>query len=322
MTLSYRSALAFLAFVLAPLITSPASAQATRTWVSGTGDDVNPCSRTAPCKTFAGAISKTAAGGEINCLDPAGYGAVTITKSLTIDCHYTEGGVLAAGNGIVVNAGPTDVVVIRGLDIFGVNPPTNGVRIIAGGSVIIEDCIISRFNAANSYGISFQPSGTTRLDVINSTITANGTSGSGGGIFINPTGAGGNARVQILNSRILNNLSEGIRVDATSNTNPNTITVNVESSQVAGSTTGIVVAGAAGLSFLRTTVINSVVNNNTNGLHSFGPGSKIEVGLTTLTDNTTPLVFTGGGTIQSYGNNRTSGNGSTPVFTAPNLTQN
>ena len=82
---------------------TPASAQATRTWVSGVGDDVNPCSRTAPCKTFAGAISKTAAGGEINCLDPGGFGAVTIIKSMTISCPYTEGGALAGGNGIIVN---------------------------------------------------------------------------------------------------------------------------------------------------------------------------------------------------------------------------
>src|SRR5919205_4608480 len=81
---------------------TPAHAQATRTWVSGVGDDANPCSRTAPCKTFAGAISKTAAGGEINCLDPAGFGAVTITKSITIDCHHTEGGILAASvNGVI-----------------------------------------------------------------------------------------------------------------------------------------------------------------------------------------------------------------------------
>ena len=82
-----------------------ANAQATRTWVSGVGDDANPCSRTAPCKTFAGAISKTAAGGEINCLDPGGFGGVTITKSITINCKYTEGGVLVSGtNAIIVNA--------------------------------------------------------------------------------------------------------------------------------------------------------------------------------------------------------------------------
>src|SRR5919107_3217952 len=101
---------------------APASAQATRTWVSGVGDDVNPCSRTAPCKTFQGAISKTAIGGEINCLDPGGYGAVTITKSMTISCPYTEGGALAGGNGITINdaltATPnTAVVYLRGLDI-------------------------------------------------------------------------------------------------------------------------------------------------------------------------------------------------------------
>jgi hypothetical protein len=73
------------------LIADPAYAQASRTWVSGVGDDANPCSRTAPCKTFAGAISKTAVNGEINCLDPGGFGAVTITKSITIDCHEVFG---------------------------------------------------------------------------------------------------------------------------------------------------------------------------------------------------------------------------------------
>ena len=84
-----------------------AQAQATRTWVSGVGDDVNPCSRTAPCKTFAGAISKTAAGGEINCLDPGGFGAVTITKSMTIDCKQVTGGILASlTTGIIIIARP------------------------------------------------------------------------------------------------------------------------------------------------------------------------------------------------------------------------
>src|SRR5262245_8204893 len=96
-----------------------AHAQATRTWVSGVGDDANPCSRTAPCKTFAGTISKTAAGGEINTLDPGGFGTVTITKSITIDGTAGLGGVLASGtNGIVVNAtGANDVVILRNLDL-------------------------------------------------------------------------------------------------------------------------------------------------------------------------------------------------------------
>src|SRR5205807_8536137 len=88
--------------ILALGFTSMANAQSTRTWVSGVGDDANPCSRTAPCKTFAGAISKTISGGEIDCLDPGGFGQVTITKSITIDCDSGTGGVLgSAGSGVV-----------------------------------------------------------------------------------------------------------------------------------------------------------------------------------------------------------------------------
>src|SRR5687767_3236271 len=111
-----------LLLIASSLLAPAAFAQATRTWVSGVGDDANPCSRTAPCKTFAGAISKTAAGGEINALDPGGYGGVTITKSMTISGDATMAGVLVAGagvNGIVINAGVNDTVILRNLVIDG-----------------------------------------------------------------------------------------------------------------------------------------------------------------------------------------------------------
>jgi hypothetical protein len=340
MTLSYKSALAFSALFLAPFVASPASAQATRTWVSGVGDDVNPCSRTAPCKTFAGAISKTAAGGEINCLDPGGFGTVTITKSITIDCRGTFGSILASNtNGINVNDSASGFpgtirVILRGLTINGAgggaqnasgNPGTGliGINFTSGALLVVEDVLIQRFNSGSAAGISFRPSAAAQLMVSDSVIADNGAAAAGGGIVVNPSGAAGNARVQILNTRILRNVHEGIRADATGNTNGNPITVNIESSQIAGSNSvGVVLAGSAGLSFLRATVINSVVNNNAIGLHAFGPGSRIEVGESTLTDNTTPLQFTGGGVIFSYGNNRTSGNGSAAVFTAPNLQEN
>src|ERR1043166_1597304 len=98
---------------------APAQAQATRTWVSGVGDDANPCSRTAPCKTFGGAISKTATNGEINCLDSAGFGAVTITKSIAIRCKGVIGGILAAGTtGVLINNAAAEVI-LDGLDING-----------------------------------------------------------------------------------------------------------------------------------------------------------------------------------------------------------
>src|SRR3954453_2655545 len=120
------------------LAAAPANAQATRTWVSGVGDDANPCSRTAPCKTFPGAISKTSAGGEINCLDPGGMGTVTITKPITLNCFYTLGSILAAGvPAVIINStGVNHRVVLRGIQMQGINQSpstagTIGVRIIA-----------------------------------------------------------------------------------------------------------------------------------------------------------------------------------------------
>src|SRR5215472_11478366 len=124
------------------LLSSAAQAQATRTWVSGVGDDANPCARTAPCKTFAGAISKTAPGGEIDALDPGGFGALTITKAITIDGGGGQvASVLVAGtNGIVVAAGPSDVVIIRNMRFDGVGAGLNGIRFISGKALIIENC--------------------------------------------------------------------------------------------------------------------------------------------------------------------------------------
>lgn len=127
---------------------APAAAQATRTWVSGVGDDVNPCSRTAPCKTFAGAISKTATGGEINVLDPGGYGAVTITKSISI-ISTTQAGVLVSGtNAIVVNVPEGSNVLLEGLDIEGLGTGLNGVHIIGAGKTMIRKCSIRNFSQA------------------------------------------------------------------------------------------------------------------------------------------------------------------------------
>src|SRR6516162_3173755 len=133
------SATLLLIFVLS----SAAQAQASRTWVSGVGDDVNPCSRTAPCKTFAGAISKTAPGGEIDCLDPGGFGAVTITKALAIICDETIGGVLVSGtNGIVVSAGAGDVVL---LDIDGLGSGLTGVLFLNGKALHVNNTKIRGF---------------------------------------------------------------------------------------------------------------------------------------------------------------------------------
>src|SRR5262245_46290935 len=153
MKLTRLALCALVVFAVCVFFTSLAHAQATRTWVSGLGDDVNPCSRTAPCKTFAGAISKTAAGGEINCLDPGGFGAVTITKAITIDCRHTVGGVLASlVNGINVHAAATDRIVLRGLDIHGTGSGLSGVLFSSGASLHVEDSVISGMQTGISIG--------------------------------------------------------------------------------------------------------------------------------------------------------------------------
>src|SRR5262245_16386579 len=130
-------------------LSSSAQAQAFRTWVSGAGDDVNVCSRTAPCKTFAGAISKTAAGGEVNILDSSGYGFVTITKSITIDGGGAFASILAASGttGIVINAGATDVVTIRNLSINGVGTGLDGIRFVSGKALNIDNVKIFGFTS-------------------------------------------------------------------------------------------------------------------------------------------------------------------------------
>ena len=164
---------------------SALAASATRTWVSGVGNDANPCSRTAPCKTFAGAISKTAAGGEISVLDPGGFGGVTITKSMSIVAQGHEGGILGAGTtGVIIN-GPNIVVNLRGLIIEGAVTGLQGVRFIQGSSLTITDSVIRGFNSSavgNGHGINFAPTTTAELHVSNTVIESNGTAAGGAGI--------------------------------------------------------------------------------------------------------------------------------------------
>jgi len=166
--------LAIATFILA--VTSLAQAQASRTWVSGVGDDANPCSRTAPCKTWAGAISKTAACGEIDALDPGGFGAVTITKSITLDGTGTFASILASlVNGIVINAAATDVVTIRGISINGFCNGINGINILQAKTVNVEDCVIFRFSTGN--GITVNETSDLALNVRNTVIRNNTNDG-------------------------------------------------------------------------------------------------------------------------------------------------
>jgi hypothetical protein len=207
-----------IAMTVTPLLLSaPAHAQATRTWVSGVGDDANPCSRTAPCKTFAGAISKTVSGGEISVLDPGGFGAVTITKSISItNDGVGEAGVLVAGtNGIVIAAGTGDVVNLRGLIIDG-SPLSslNGVRILSAKAVHVQNCVIKNFSGG--FGIDVAATaGTVEVFVNDTVLSNNGNGQTGDGVLAQPSG-GASSRV-VLNRVTANGNTFGVRVDGTGN---------------------------------------------------------------------------------------------------------
>ena len=281
-----------------------AQAQATRTWVSGVGDDANPCSRTAPCKTFAGAISKTAAGGEINVLDPGGFGAVTITKSITISSEGFEAGVLVSGtNGVIVNA-PGGVVILRGLDFEGLGTGINGVDILAAAAVHIEKCTIRAFQGGGGNGILVAPSsGLTKVFVSDSYISENGAGVTNAGILVRPTG-GASANVLVSNVQLKNN-TNGIFADGSGGGGASN--VSVSNSVLSGSSSNGLAIASSGGAFVATIDDSTIAFNAGVGAAVANANATLRIGGSRIISNVTG-VSNVGGTLQSFKNNMIAGN--------------
>ena len=289
-------------------MTSAAQAQATRTWVSGLGDDANPCSRTAPCKTFPGAYSRTAVGGEIDVIDPGGFGTISISHALTID---GGGGVMASilassTTGVNINAAATDNVILRNLSIQGVSqssfPGTNGIA-LNSGRLSVEHCVIENFS---TNGINNNTTQATFLSVRDTTInnvtgagiytkTTTGTNGvvfahsfvfnSGSGIW-----ASANSDVEASDSTFANNVGAGLYADAQGGANA---------------------------------LINAhhiTTSHNAHGALAAAGGS-IRMGDSVVTFNTSNGVLGSGGLVQSYLDNYVQDNGGGQTFNLPNLSK-
>lgn len=281
-------------FALCLLCSSAARAQACRTWVSGTGNDANPCSLTAPCKTFAGAISKTAEGGEISVLDPGGYGAVTITKSITIDGGTGSGwaSILSSGvNGVIVNVTTnpsTAVVILRNITINGTRHGTcgaglNGIRYLAGNKLIVEKCTIYGFSQ-KAIDVNLTATGT--LMVKDSTIDDN-TDG------IAMTNSAGTMKADITNTKMHANVNSGLNLFSG--------TASISNSVV--SETGNVAIIAQGGSNINAT--NNVLANNAIGLQTTASAT-LRISNNDILSNTTGL--NNAGTTTSPTNNKFLGN--------------
>ena len=294
-----------------------AQAQATRTWVSGVGDDLNPCSRTAPCKTYAGAISKTAVNGEISTLDPGGFGAVTITKSITIE------GTQGQGYGSILHTGTTGVSInfdnfnaagegnktvrLRNLNINGsgglscnAGSGLRGIRITGGAAavnteVFVEDCVIDGSQQSPGQGIIDDRDGGGLLSVTNTTIR----NMLGAGLGTAPANNAPVLKVVVTGSRFIN-CGSGIAVSTNTK-------VAISNSVFTNNTTGIFgedLDASAAASNTELEVDNCVVSSNTTGFNA-GVNSTIRVSNTTALNNTT--LASGAGLIRSYSNNRTGG---------------
>lgn len=292
-----------------------AHSQSTRTWVSVNGDDENDCRREAPCRTFFEAISKTAAMGETRALDSGSFGAVTITKSISIVAE-TEGGILASGtNGIIVNAAAADIVNLRGLIIQGASTGLNGIRFLAGGVLNVEKCVIRGFRASSAgdgHGIAFLPSGTSELFVTNTVISDNGTGTSGGGILIKPSGAG-SAKVILDRVKMVNNVF-GFKADGSAATGAAGILADIHDSRAAENHfSGITAVGGTQSVNLLLDHTASVNNGSTGVAVSATINTVIRISNATVTGNAgAGLSFTAPGQIISLGTNKVGGNGGGP----------
>jgi len=300
----FRFAIGVMGFSL--IATCVLQAQATRTWVSGVGDDANPCSRTAPCKTFAGAISKTAAGGEIDALDPGGFGAVTITKSITID---GGGGVVASAlvsgtNGITISAATSDLVTLRNLSIQGLKGSgLNGVQLNTAGVLHIEHCWIMGFSQ-NGIAIapSSQPTAGTMVVIDDTVSQDNGQNG------LSVVGPAANVHVTVANSRFSGNTNGVLAADYSR--------VAIWHSDASGNTsTGFLAEATSGTTTLNIADSNAS-NNSVAGVQAGGAtgNSVIRLSSVSLLTNGTGLSIQSNGAIYSYGNN-TNANGGTPTST-------
>jgi len=295
-----RLAIIAAAFAAAAFMASPASAQASRTWISGVGDDANPCSRTAPCKTFAGAISKTAAGGEIDCLDPGGFGAVTITKSMTLDCGGgpggTPGGILNTGtSGVTVNDGGanTSLVKIRNLNFDGFNQfGTAGIRFINGKSLIIEDVSIWNQGASGFAAVDFEPSAAgSKLAMHNVEIQYNASAG----IKLIPQ-SGVAATATLDNVEVISNTGDGI-------TAQDGVTMTIANSVVSENGIHGIFANSATGGNVNVNVVKTVSSEN-NGPGLMAQGATATMRLTDVStfDNTYGIRSLSSGKVLSFGN--------------------
>ena len=305
------------AAALALAVTLPAvsaQAQAPRTFVSAAGSDSNPCSFAAPCRHFQAAVNATSTGGEVDALDPAGYGPIIIGQSITIEGQgWSYIAPSPGGNGITINA-VSGKVSIHGVSLNGVGIPgtTTGIQFNSGDTLNVQDSVIRDFG---NVGIQVEPSSSnpTHIFVSNTQVSDNG----GDGINFTTGGTGTTTGV-ISHVEMANNVGNGLTV--TNASGPvSSINVTVSGSVCTDNAADGIAATPTGGATMQIMVRNSTIaNNSVSGLeatdHSKGilnqGGATIRVTRSTITGNGVGWAIGNSGSVLSYADNNIDGNGS------------
>ncbi len=282
-------------------MTLPAQAQtAIRTWVSGTGVDTNGCTRTAPCATFAHALTVTTAGGEIDALDAGDYGSVTIGQAVTIDGGNANASVVDTGtiNAISVTAPAGSTVTLRHLTILGSSNPANGgsgIAVTTTAGLIVQDCRISGFLGSGAAGISTAGGALTATHVTVTNCVFGILAGA----------AGGGAALSSLRDVTLQGNTYGLGA-ATGATDLSRSLISQNATDGLVSNTGTI------------SVSRCVISGNGTGVNA-AQGGVVRLSNSDILNNATGISQTGTGFVSTAGNNRNAGN-ATPGAPAPGRT--
>ena len=281
------------------LCAAPANAQSqNRTFVGLNGNDSNNCGRTSPCRSFAAAILLTNPGGEIATLDPVGYGAVTITKAISIindgggEVGINDPG--AGQNAITINAGPSDVVTLKGLTLNGVNSGNDGIKFTSGGTLNVQNCAIRGFTDA---GIKFLPTASSTLTILDTIVSNN--SGSLGGIVLDPSGTGLTVNAYLGEDQVFGNGANGIYVTG-ANMSGGSLRVRIADSDINGQKSGAGVQIPASSSTATVSIVSTALTNNQFGFRAVSGTSYISG--STISGSTNGFSVSGSGVLNSFQN--------------------
>ncbi|MBV9635070.1 MAG: hypothetical protein JOZ40_10610, partial [Methylobacteriaceae bacterium] len=299
---------ALVAMLALALPGNSAQAQNARSWVASYGLAGNPCTRASPCQTFNGALAMTNPGGEINCIDQGEFGgSFLIDRSVTVDCDGVQARIGVASPGaaaVVVEAGASDIVTLRGLDIDGNNVSAIGIDFAQGAALHVEKCVVRNFvgtgGSSEFGGIVDFGNVNSELFVSDTVVTNNGTGTPGAGILIAPA-------MNVITKVTLSRLEArgnffGIKVAG--NSSGGVIQMTIRDSVSSGNASnGIVGTGTAGGPAIIMMIDRSTSSHNAAGFGVIadGPKTTIRLGGSSIAGNINCVGVSNGGVLQSYG---------------------